>query len=94
MTQQFHAWLFAQQNVNIYFQKVMVRTSLVVQWLRLHSPYVGGPCSIPNGGTRSHMPQLRVHMLKPKILHAKMTQHSQKRKEDRVVVALFLIVEN
>ena len=63
-TQQFHAWLFAQQNVNTCFQKVMVRTSLVAQWLRLRSPDAGGPCAIPNQGTRSHMPQLRIHMLK------------------------------
>ena len=29
--------------------------SLVVQWLRLRSPDVGGPGSIPGQGTRSHM---------------------------------------
>ena len=62
--QQFHAWLFAQQNVNTCFQKVTVRTSLVVQWLRLRFPNAGDPCSIPNQGSGSHMPQLRVHMLK------------------------------
>ena len=41
------------------------RTSLVVQWLRLHAPNAGGPDSIPGQGTRPHMPQL-------KILHATM----------------------
>ena len=30
-------------------------TSLVVQWVRLHSPNAGGPGSIPGQGTRSHM---------------------------------------
>ena len=30
-------------------------TSLVVQWLRLHAPNVGGPASIPGQGTRSCM---------------------------------------
>ena len=30
-------------------------TSLVVQWLRLHTPNAGGPGSIPGQGTRSHM---------------------------------------
>ena len=30
-------------------------TSLVVQWIRLHAPSVGGPGSIPGQGTRSHM---------------------------------------
>ena len=34
----------------------------VVQWLRLHALNVGGLGSIPGQGTRSHMPQLRVHM--------------------------------
>ena len=43
--------------------------SLVVQWLRLHTPKAGGPGSIPGQGTRSHVsqewihrPQQRVHM--------------------------------
>ena len=40
----------------------MVGTSLVVQWLRLHRPAAGAL------GTRSHMPQLRVHMQQGKIL--------------------------
>ncbi|TEA36668.1 hypothetical protein DBR06_SOUSAS310070, partial [Sousa chinensis] len=44
--------------------------SLVVQWLRLHTPNAGGPGSIPGQGTRSHMLQLRVHMLQLKFLHA------------------------
>ena len=35
-------------------------TSLVVQWLRLHVPSARGPCSIPDQGTRSHMPQLKI----------------------------------
>ncbi|TEA28579.1 hypothetical protein DBR06_SOUSAS2010227, partial [Sousa chinensis] len=29
--------------------------SLVVQWVRLHTPSAGGPGSIPGWGTRSHM---------------------------------------
>ena len=41
----------------------MSGTSLVVQWLRLHTPNAGGPGSIPGQGTRSHMPQLRARML-------------------------------
>ena len=35
-------------------------TSLVVQWLRLHAPNVGGLGSIPGQGTRSHMLQTRL----------------------------------
>ena len=37
-------------------------TSLVVQWLRLGASHVGALSSVPDRGTRSHMPQLRVHM--------------------------------
>ena len=32
--------------------------SLVVQWLRLHTPNAGGLGSIPGQGTRPHMVQL------------------------------------
>ena len=34
--------------------------SLVVQWLRLYIPNVGGPGSIPDQGTRSHLLQLKI----------------------------------
>ena len=44
-------------------------TSLVVQWLRLCAPGAGGMGSIPSQGTRSHMSQLRVHMLQVKRSH-------------------------
>ena len=44
-------------------------TSLVVQWLRLHTPNAGGQGSIPGQGTRSHMLQLRAHMPQPKNPH-------------------------
>ena len=43
----------------------LTETSLMVQWLRLHVPNAGGLGSIPEQGTRSHMPQLRVQMLQP-----------------------------
>ena len=43
-------------------KKLKSRTSLVVQWLRLCTPKAGAPGSIPAQGTRSHVPQLRVHM--------------------------------
>ena len=35
--------------------KMELGTTLVVQWVRLHAPNVGGPSSIPGRGTRSHM---------------------------------------
>ena len=38
-----------------------IGTSLVVQWLRLCAPNAWGPDLIPGQGTRSHLPQLRVH---------------------------------
>ena len=34
-------------------------TTLVVQWLRLHTPNAGGPSLIPDQGPRSHMQQLK-----------------------------------
>ena len=37
-----------------------MRTCLVVQGLRLHSPNSGGPGLIPGQGTRSHTLQLKV----------------------------------
>ena len=50
----------------------VVGTSLVAQWLRLHTPNIGDPGSIPGQGTRSHVLQLGVHMPQRKILHAAM----------------------
>ena len=47
-------------------------------WLRLYAAKAGGLGSISGRATRSHMPQLRVYMLQPKIPHASAkTQHSQ-----------------
>ena len=45
-------------------------TSLVVQWLKLHTPNAGDLGSIPGQGTRSHMPQVRVCMLQLNVLRA------------------------
>ena len=42
--------------VHFLYQKGSHRTSLVVQWLGLHTPKSGGLSSIPGQGTRSHMP--------------------------------------
>lgn len=42
-------------------------TSLVTQWLRLGAPDAGGPASAPGHGTGSHMPQLGVCMLQPRV---------------------------
>ena len=45
-------------------------TSLVVQRFKLQVSNAGDPGSIPGQGTRSHMQQLRVHVLQLKISHA------------------------
>ena len=46
----------------IYFQmtqeKEIIGSSLVVQWLRLHTANAGGPGSIPGQRIRSYMLQL------------------------------------
>ena len=42
-----------------------IRTSLVVQWLRLCAPNAGDAGSIPGQGTRSHKPQLRASQAQP-----------------------------
>ena len=66
--------------------EIVSKTSLVVQWLRLHAPNAGSLGSIPGWGTRSHMPQL-------KILHeATNTQHSQINKNKWVTFSLFQIL--
>ena len=41
--------------------------SLVIQWLRLLPPTVGGWGSIPDQGTRSYMPQLKIPRAAVKI---------------------------
>ena len=45
----------------------------MVQWLRLRAPNGGGPGSILDQETRSHMPQLRVRMSQLKNLNAETT---------------------
>ena len=57
-------------------------TSLVVQWLRLHTPNAGGPGSIPGWQTRSHMLQLKFLSAKTKAQHSQ-TNKDLKRKKER-----------
>ena len=54
--------------------KLINRSFLVVQWLRLHAPNAVSPGWIPGQGTRSHMPQLKI------LCEATKTQHSQIKK--------------
>ena len=42
-----------------FLKKLETGTFLMVEWLRFHAPNSGGPGSIPDLGTRSHMPQMR-----------------------------------
>ena len=46
--------------------RLILETSLVAQWLRLHAPNAGGQGLSPVEGTRFHMPQLRACMLQQK----------------------------
>ena len=41
-----------------FLKKLETGTFLMVEWLRFHAPNSGGPGSIPDLGTRSHMEQL------------------------------------
>ena len=53
----------------------------MAQWIRLCAPDAGGPVSIPDQGTRSHMSQLRVHMPQLRSLPAATkTRHNQIKK--------------
>ena len=66
------------ENIRYYMLIHTRGTSLVVQWLRLHTCNAGGLGSNPGQGTRSVMMQLSVHMLQLEISHATTkTQHSQ-----------------
>ena len=55
--------------------KFTVGTSLVVQWLRLHTPNAGGPGSIPGQGTRSHMQQLKILYAATKTWHIQISKY-------------------
>jgi len=49
--------------------------SLVIQWLRFHTPNAGGLCSIPGQGTKSHMPQLKIPQVAPKTWCSKINKY-------------------
>ena len=57
------------------------KTLLVLPWwssdLRLHASSAGGPGSIPDQGTRSHMPQLRACMAQLRPIAARL-KHNNK----------------
>ena len=61
-----------------FSKEAISETSLVARWLRLYAPNTEGLSSIHSQGTRSYIPQLRVHTLQLKIPHnATKTQNSQ-----------------
>ena len=43
-----------------YYQYISTGTSLLVQWLRLHTPNAGVGGCIPGQGIRTHMLQLKI----------------------------------
>ena len=63
----------------------MMGMSLVVQWLRCHTPSAGGPGSIPGQGSRFHMQQLSVCMPQLKILLSQINKYLnfKKKKKDK-----------
>ena len=52
----------------------ILRTSLVVQWLRLRAPNARSLGSIPGQRTRPHMPQLRPNIAKQKNFFSSILQ--------------------
>ena len=67
-------------------------TSLVVHWLRLPSLNAGGLGLIPGHGTRSHMPQLSVHMLqlRPSTVKKKIYIYFLKTVDQRIRMPEFI----
>ena len=66
-----------------FIQENRARTSLVIQWLRLHSQ-CRGPGSIPGQGTGSHELQLKIQHAAVKFLHVPTkTQCSQIKKKKK-----------
>ena len=55
--------------------EVVKGTALVVQWLRLHAPDVGGLSSIPGQENRSHMLQLKIPHEATKTQHSQINQY-------------------
>ena len=54
------SYIIKQKTESVLYRNIKTVNSLVVQWLRLCAPSVGGLGSIPGQGTRSHMPQLKI----------------------------------
>ena len=56
----FTSWTGNQNYHMFLFTRVVLSTSLVVQWLKLWAPNARGPGSIPGQGPRSHMLQPKL----------------------------------
>ena len=56
------------------FSEVTPKTSLVVQWLRRHTPNAAGPRSIPSQGARSYTPQIKILLATTKTRHSQMSK--------------------
>ena len=51
--------LMPSLRILLVLKNLHLRTSMVIQWLRLHSPKAGVPGSTLGQGTKSHMPLLK-----------------------------------
>ena len=58
-------------------------TSLVIQWLGLHTPNAGGLGSIPGQRTRSHMLQLKISHTATKTQHSQINTKLKKQKQKK-----------
>ena len=81
-------------------KKKSIGTSLVIQWLRFCTPNAGGSSMIPHQRTRSHMPQVRVHMLllnipqwRLKIPHVATKTQCSKKKEKKKKPLCYKVVK-
>ena len=64
------AGIIVNTRKRVFTDKSKNKELLMIQWLRFHDPNAGGQGLIPGQGTRSCMPQLRVHIPQLKIPHA------------------------
>ena len=67
--------------------------SLVIQWIRLCTPSIGGPGSIPGQGTRFHMLQLKILNVATKTHTAKSINFKKKEKKKGTAKIIHMSLE-
>ena len=75
------SWASSLHTVSSSNIRILSRTSLVGQWLRLHAPNAGDPGSLPGQGTKSHSQQLKGSHVQLKTLHATTKTPGQSNKQ-------------